>query len=110
MDAIVVTAGPSRELESMHSLGNVNSHGWANERQGTPQVPVYIPDKSVLTAREIEDLRLLGDGLSTKDVASQLQVAFKTAACHRYRILQKLGVSSTISAVRVAIREGIIEP
>ena len=64
----------------MHSVGYVISPAWANERQGAAQVPVYVPDKSVLTAREIEVLRLLGDGLSTKEVASHLQVAFRTAA------------------------------
>ena len=71
---------------------------------------VYVPDKSVVTAREIEVLRLMADGLTTRAIASQLHVAFKTAACHRYRILQKLGVESTVSAVRWAIRQGIVEP
>jgi DNA-binding NarL/FixJ family response regulator len=64
----------------------------------------------VLTTREIEVLRLMADGLSTKAIAAQLTISFKTAACHRYRILQKLGVESTVSAVRWAIRTGIVLP
>lgn len=63
-----------------------------------------------LTAREVEVLRLMADGLSTKTIAQQLSISFKTAACHRYRILQKLGVESTVSAVRWAIRTGIVAP
>lgn len=65
---------------------------------------------SALTAREIEVLRLLADGFTTRAVAARLEISFKTAACHRYRILQKLGVESTVSAVRWAIRNGIVEP
>jgi DNA-binding NarL/FixJ family response regulator len=63
-----------------------------------------------LTARELEVLRLMADGLSTRVIAAKLAISFKTAACHRYRILQKLGVDSTVSAVRWAIRNGIVEP
>lgn len=66
------------------------------------------PGRFPLTAREIQVLRLLADGLTTKTVATQLGVSFKTAACHRSRILQKLGVDSTVSAVRWAIREGLV--
>jgi DNA-binding NarL/FixJ family response regulator len=63
-----------------------------------------------LTARELQVLHLLADGLSTKQVASTLKVSFKTAASHRSRILAKLRVHETVSAVRWAIRAGIIEP
>lgn len=78
----------------------VNSHG-EGVRRGI---------LSPLTAREVEVLRLLADGYSTKAVATRLNISFKTAACHRYRILQKLGVESTVSAVRWAIRTGVVEP
>jgi len=64
----------------------------------------------VLTNRELEVLRLMAEGLRTREIAEQLDVSFKTAACHRYRVLQKLRVDSTVSAVRWAIRQGIVEP
>jgi len=63
-----------------------------------------------LTPRELEVLRLMAEGLTTKCIADRLSVRFKTAACHRSRVLQKLGVESTVSAVRWAIRQGIVEP
>ena len=68
-----------------------------------------IPERP-LTKRERQVLHLMAEGLSTKVIATQLQVAFKTASCHRSRILTKLGVRSTVAAVRWAIREGLIEP
>lgn len=71
---------------------------------------VAQPGKLVLTKREMEVLTLMADGLTTKVIASKLGVTFKTAACHRGRILQKLSVDSTVSAVRWAIRSGFVEP
>jgi DNA-binding NarL/FixJ family response regulator len=65
--------------------------------------------RSVLTKRELEVLHLMADGLTTKAIGARLGVTFKTAACHRGRILQKLGVESTVTAVRWAIREGLIK-
>jgi DNA-binding NarL/FixJ family response regulator len=64
---------------------------------------------ATLTPRETEVLRLMADGLTTQEIALQLHMRFKTAACHRSRILQKLGVRSTVTAVRWAIRVGIVE-
>jgi DNA-binding NarL/FixJ family response regulator len=52
----------------------------------------------------------MAEGLSTKQIGARLQVTFKTAASHRSRILAKLGVHETISAVRWAIRAGLVEP
>ena len=91
---------------AVHAFAPVADH----EGQAKTDLPIYMPDKSVLTPREIEVLCMLAEGITTKAVATRLQVAFKTAACHRYRILQKLGVESTVSAVRWAIRQGLIQP
>ncbi len=63
-----------------------------------------------LTAREAEVLRLLADGLTSREIADRLRIGFKTATSHRNNILTKLGVHSTVSAVRWAIRKGLIEP
>jgi DNA-binding NarL/FixJ family response regulator len=70
----------------------------------------HPPAKPVLTKREMEVLHLMADGLTTKAIAGRLGVTFKTAACHRGRILQKLSVDTTVSAVRWAIRSGFVEP
>lgn len=70
----------------------------------------YSSVKLPLTKRELEVLALMANGLTTKAIGTQLGVTFKTAACHRGRILNKLGVESTVSAVRWAIRQGLIAP
>ena len=63
-----------------------------------------------LTPRERDILRCIAEGCSTKATAERLGIRFKTAACHRYRVMQKLGVHETTALVRIAIRSGIITP
>ena len=70
--------------------------------------PVRAREPIALTPREMDVLRLMADGLTTKAIAVHLNMRFKTAACHRNRVLQKVGVTSTVSAVRWAIRRGLI--
>lgn len=61
-----------------------------------------------LSPREREVLGLLVDGKSTKEIAAELGIAFRTAACHRSAIMQKLNVHDTASMVREAIRWGLV--
>jgi DNA-binding NarL/FixJ family response regulator len=61
-----------------------------------------------LTARELEVLRQIAEGHSTKEIAALLGITFKTAACHRHRLMQKLEVHGTGSLVRVAISAGVV--
>jgi len=61
-----------------------------------------------LTAREVQVLALVADGKSTKEIASLLQISYKTADSHRSRIMEKLGVHETASLVRYAVRQGIV--
>ncbi len=63
-----------------------------------------------LTPREIEVLKLIVEGNSSKQVAQKLGISFKTATCHRYRIMSKLDVHETVSLLRYAIRQKLIEP
>lgn len=63
-----------------------------------------------LTARETEVLKCIARGHSTKKVAAMLGITFKTAACHRYRVMDKLGIHETANLVRYAIRNGMVEP
>jgi len=63
-----------------------------------------------LTPRERDVLKLIGSGQSTKEIAFTLGISFKTAACHRGRILSKLNARNTADLTRAAIRLGLIEP
>ena len=61
-----------------------------------------------LTPREITVLKCIADGMRTKEIAFHLRIAFKTAACHRQRVLDKMGASNTADLVRRAIEQGLL--
>jgi DNA-binding NarL/FixJ family response regulator len=65
--------------------------------------------QSRLTLREIEVLRLLSDGSTSKDIAQRLGISPKTAQAHRENIKNKLGLRSTAEMVRYAIKHKIIK-
>ena len=65
--------------------------------------------ESALTAREQEVLALIASGRSSKGIATQLGISFKTAVCHRYRIQTKLKAHNTADLTRAALRMGLIE-
>jgi DNA-binding NarL/FixJ family response regulator len=53
-------------------------------------------------------LQLICDGHSTKQIAARLGISFKTAACHRTRLMDKAGVHETVSLFRWAVRSGYV--
>jgi DNA-binding NarL/FixJ family response regulator len=61
-----------------------------------------------LSPREFEVLRMLLAEKSVDDIAETLHISVKTAANTRYLIRAKLGVSSDIELVRLALRQRII--
>jgi DNA-binding CsgD family transcriptional regulator len=62
-----------------------------------------------LTAREVEVLRLLARGLSTKDIARSLVVSPKTAENHIHSIYGKAGVSTRAAATVFAMQHGLMD-
>jgi len=66
------------------------------------------PPLETLTARELEVLQLLAEGLSNKRVAARLAISEHTAKFHVNSILGKLGAQSRAEAVALALRQGLI--
>jgi predicted ATPase/DNA-binding CsgD family transcriptional regulator/transcriptional regulator with XRE-family HTH domain len=61
-----------------------------------------------LTAREVEVLRLVAQGLSSKLVARELSIAPGTVNYHLARVFNKLGVDTRAQAVAVATQRGLL--
>jgi DNA-binding NarL/FixJ family response regulator len=61
-----------------------------------------------LTERECEVVRLLADGMSSKEAATRLQISTRTVESHRINISRKLGFNSIAKLVHYAIRHGIV--
>jgi DNA-binding CsgD family transcriptional regulator len=66
-------------------------------------------NESPLTDREIQVLRLLGEGRSNKETAVILQISDQTVKNHISHIFAKLGVNDRTSAVLFAINQGWIK-
>jgi two-component system response regulator NreC len=62
------------------------------------------PGMDKLTDRELHVLQLLGAGLSTRKVAVELKVSFKTVESHRENIKRKLGLKGAAELVHFANR------
>ena len=86
--------GASREADAaaalMRSLG-------AKGRAGPKAV-------GLLSRREVEVLRLIGEGLSNREIAERLFISPKTAEHHVSRIYGKLGLSTRAEAAAYAVR------
>ena len=61
-----------------------------------------------LTARELEVLRLVAEGLSNKEIAAQLTLSEKTVKNHLSNIFVKLRVNDRTQAILHALRTGLI--
>ncbi|HMB36770.1 MAG TPA: LuxR C-terminal-related transcriptional regulator, partial [Methylomirabilota bacterium] len=66
------------------------------------------PRGATLTARELEILEMMAEGLDNRRIAFRLQISRNTVKFHVASILDKLHASSRTEAVTVAIREGRI--
>jgi len=62
----------------------------------------------VLSRREHQVLSLIVAGKSSKEIAAELGISFKTAVTHRASIMSKLDVHEIASVVREAIRRGLV--
>ena len=65
------------------------------------------PDLSILSSRELEVINLIRDGLSSKEIALQLNIALKTIEVHRYNILKKLKLKNTASLINFINEHGL---
>lgn len=61
-----------------------------------------------LTPREIEVLRLIADGKTSREIAALLDIAPMTVDHHRRNIMKKLNLKKNVNLVRYAIRSGYI--
>jgi DNA-binding NarL/FixJ family response regulator len=65
------------------------------------------PDMNMLSRREIEIVKLIKEGLSSKEVALRLDISLKTVEVHRYNILKKLNLRNTASLVNFINAQGL---
>ena len=74
-----------------------------------PQLP-KAANETALTQRELEILTLIGDGLTQKQISSQLKISTYTVTDHLKHIYEKLNVMNAPQAIGKAYKTGIFSP
>ncbi len=64
---------------------------------------------AALTPRQREVLQLVAEGHSSKDIAQQLGLSYRTVETHRNQLMKRLDIHDVTGLVRFAMRVGIVE-
>ena len=98
-------------LNGEYFLDSSLSHQVVNRLMESPAREKRIRDNaySALTKREQEVMRLLAEGLSSRDAAAKLFISPKTVENHRANIMSKLGLHRSLELVRYAAKLGLID-
>lgn len=68
-----------------------------------------VEEPKNLTATEIEIVRMIANGLTTKEIASKKIISYHTVSTHRKNIFKKIGVSNASELIIHAIKAGWID-
>jgi DNA-binding NarL/FixJ family response regulator len=74
----------------------------------TQQQDEEIP--SILTTTEMEIVKAIAQGKTTKEIAAERFSSIHTVTTHRKNIFRKLGINTAHEAVKYALRAGLIDP
>ncbi len=64
-------------------------------------------DLNLLSKRELDIVKLIREGLSSKEIAVRLDISLKTVEVHRYNILKKLNLKNTAALVNFINSHGL---
>jgi PAS domain S-box-containing protein len=110
LSTLTVPAGPAGGLLTVHLFRDVTATkellGLVQERLARPATAEPAPD--MLTRRELEILRTIAVGVSTRAAADKLHVSTATVRNHVQNILGKLGAHSRLEAVAMATRQRLL--
>jgi DNA-binding NarL/FixJ family response regulator len=68
------------------------------------------PAPDPLSPRELEVVKLVAEGHTSREIAELLVISEKTVERHRANLMEKLGLRDRVALTRYAIRRGLIEP
>ncbi len=94
--------------EALMSIRNYKNNFFTTLLCGTDGVEVRTTVQSQLTPRELEVLKLLASGFSSKQIAAELSISIHTVHNHRKSLLRKTSKSSTAELMAYAAQMGYL--
>jgi two-component system nitrate/nitrite response regulator NarL len=107
---VLKDAHPDKLVEAVTTVHGGSLYFLVNESSSPTSVTTIPPAdlRGVLSAREIEVLRHVADGRTSKEIALIADVSVRTIKTYRERIMRKAGVHSVAEMVKYAIETGLI--
>jgi DNA-binding NarL/FixJ family response regulator len=108
---VLKTAGKEEIIEALNASLKGKKH-YSNELLDMLFEPnerkIHGEEPGQLTNSEIEIVRLISEGLTTKEIAVRKFISFHTVITHRKNIFRKLGVTSISELIMYSIKAGLI--
>ena len=98
IEAIIKVAGGDKYI--CHDIKEKIALNVLNAEEGETDI-------ESLTKRELEIIKLIQQGLSSKIIGEQLDVSQKTIEVHRYHILKKLNIKNTAALINLVNQRGL---
>ena len=98
MNAIVEVNGGKKYI--CEEVKNILAQQELEEENGKP-------DLNALSRRELDIIKLIKEGLSSREIALRLDISLKTVEVHRYNILKKLNLKNTAALVNFINAQGL---
>lgn len=95
----------SEFISAINTIVNQNKKYFSTEKKADDD---FIFNKSILSEREKDIIRLIADELTTDEIAEKLFLSKRTVETHRKNIFFKLQVKNIAGMIRKAIHLGII--
>ncbi len=112
VNAVILKSSASEDMEkavrSVMEGGSYTCAGFQTIRQKLAKASVYAHSNDMPTKRELEVLKEVAKGLSTHDIAKNLQIKESTVETFRKRLIQKLNARNAIDMVVKSIARGWI--
>lgn len=108
---LVKTGAPEELVTAVHEVMRGKTYLSPLVAQKLAMQSVVGDSESIhqLSAREFELLRLLAEGRGADEIGKLLNISQKTVANYHTLIKQKLGITTSVELIRVAMRHGLIE-
>jgi two-component system response regulator NreC len=106
-------SAPTQLLAGVRQIATSDDHNPRSLSRLVPDLQALAASNgyargSALTLREQEVMRLLAEGRTVREVASELSLSVKTIEAHKLNLMRKLDIHNRSSLIEYAIRAGLI--